>query len=130
MTFDSIYKSDFAVLEERQWPFTFYPRTDQLPVLLRALNLEFKNALPWMLTRLDHRGSDYDKCALWHASLLFCTLHARRSDRLLLLGLLDRAFITRLAIAQQITEHTERGARHHFRFFAGQDWFDEIRLSG
>jgi len=56
LPFESIYRQDFQVVEQRQGNVTLYPHTDQLPVLLRALNLEFYGALPDRVARVDHRG--------------------------------------------------------------------------
>ncbi|MSU64394.1 MAG: hypothetical protein EXS31_18725 [Pedosphaera sp.] len=44
--FQSIYRNDFEVVEERDGKFTRYPHESQLPILLRALNLEFYGGLP------------------------------------------------------------------------------------
>ena len=44
--FESIYREQFEVVEERHGHVSLYPHTDQLPLLLRALNLEFLGGLP------------------------------------------------------------------------------------
>ena len=42
LPFNSKYLPDFQVVEEREGNISRFPHTDQLPKLLRALNLEFR----------------------------------------------------------------------------------------
>jgi len=130
-TFQSSYKPEFEVVEQREGKLRLYPHTEQLPVLLRALNLEFYGRLPARLARLDARGSAFDKITLRNAALLFCAyVNASREDSLRLMALPDRDLVTRIALVQQITQEHRRGLVHEFRFFAGEDFFTDIFLSG
>ena len=130
-TFQSNYKTEFEVVEQRDGKLRLYPHTEQLPVLLRALNMEFYGGLPARLARLDARGSGFDKIALRNAALLFCAeINASRKDSLRLMALPDRDLVYRIALVQQITEDHRRGLAHEFRFYAGEDFFTEIFLSG
>jgi hypothetical protein len=131
LPFDSDYRPNFEVLEQRDGPLTFFPRTDQLPLLLRALNLEFYNALPGYIARVDHRADGFHKIMRKEAALMFCSaFNAVRTDRLRLLELLDPDCVSRVTIVQQIVEDTTRGRLYRFRFYGGPDFFPEIRLSG
>ena len=51
--FQSSYLQDFVILEERHGNRTLYPRTDQLPLLARALRLEFHSMLPHRIARVS-----------------------------------------------------------------------------
>ncbi len=129
--FDSIYRQDFEVLEERRGGVVRYPHTEQLPLLLRALNLEFYGALPGHIARTDRRGDGFHKILLKSAALMFCNvMNAARTDQLRLYPLPDPDLVARVAIVQQITENPGHNPLHHFRFYAGADFFPEIRLSG
>ena len=119
------------MLEERQGKLRLYPHTAQLSLLLRALNLEFYGALPARVARTDQRGDGFHKIILKHAGLMFCSsINAARADQLRLYALHGPDLVTRVAIVQQITEDTPRGPLHRFKFYAGPDFFQEIRLSG
>ncbi len=129
--FQSIYRVDFEVVEEREGRTTFYPHRSQLPLLLRALNLEFYGALPGRIGRVDVRADVINKIVLRRTALMFCSsVNGARTDQLRLFALLNPDFVTKVAIVQQITEHTHRGDCHRFCFYAGADFFPEIRLSG
>ena len=129
--FASIFRPNFEVVEERHGKVRRYPHTDQLPLLHRALDLEFKNALPGRIARTDKRGDGFHKNLLKHAGLAFCSLfNAARPDRLLLKALPDPDLVTRVTVVQHITEDTRRGALHRFKFYGGADFFTEIRISG
>jgi hypothetical protein len=131
LPFQSDYRQAFEVVEQRQGNVRLYPHTEQLPLLLRALNFEFYRALPPRLARVDHRGDAFHKIALKTAGLMFCAhINASRLDLLRLLSLPDPDLVVRVSIVQQITEDTPRGACHRFRFYAGDDFFPEIYLSG
>lgn len=131
LPFDSIYRPDFEVVEQRQGKTTFFPHTDQLPALLRAINLEFYGALPPRLARTDHRASDYQKLTLKLAAILFAGgRNAHRTDGLRLFFLADRQLVAKVSIVQQITRETRQGPLHHFRFYAGPDLFPECYLNG
>jgi hypothetical protein len=101
--FDSIYRQDFEVLEERRGDVVRYPHTEQLPLLLRALNLEFNGALPGHISRTDRRGDGFHKILLKSAALMFCNvMNAARTDKLRLYPLPDPDLVARVAIVQQI----------------------------
>jgi hypothetical protein len=42
----------------------------------------------------------------------------------------DADLVTRASIVQQVSEDTPLGRTHRFRFYGGEDFFPEIRLSG
>jgi len=129
--FQSIYRPDFVVVEERRGRARLYPHTEQLPNLHRALNLEFLNALPDHIARTDKRGNGFQKNLLKHAGMTFCNLfNAVRTDGLHLQSLPDADLVTRLTVAQQVTEETRRGVRHRFNFYGGENFQPDIRISG
>ncbi|MBA4148997.1 MAG: hypothetical protein H0X66_12845 [Verrucomicrobia bacterium] len=131
LPFDSIFRSNFEVVEQRQGKVRFYPHTTQLPLLLRALNLEFYNSLPPRIARVDHRGSAFDKIVLRESALIFCgIINGARKDDVQLFFLPDRNLVTKLAIVQQVTEEDPRGVFHRFRFYAGENFFPEIYANG
>lgn len=129
--FDSIYKPDFEVVQERRGAITYYPHTAQLPHILRALNLEFYHALSPRVARADRRANGFDKLMLKSAALIFCNaINAARKDNVRLFRLLDPDLVAKVSIVQQITESHPLGQAHRFRFYAGDDFFPEIYLSG
>ena len=54
--FQSIYRPEFEVVGQQLGNQRLYPHTDQLPLLWRALNLEFYGALPGHIARTDKRA--------------------------------------------------------------------------
>jgi hypothetical protein len=129
--FQSIYRPDFEVVEQRVGRVSYYPHTEQLPLLLRALNLEFLSGLPGGIARVDRRADGFHKILRYHAVLTYCcNLNVARTDQVRLLHLFDPDLVARVSIVQQITESQPLGRVHRFRFYAGADWFPEIRLSG
>jgi hypothetical protein len=131
LPFDSHYREGYEVVEERHGRTRLYPHTQQLPIILRALNLEFHTALPGKIARVDKRGDGYHKCLRDHAGRLFCSaVNVARKDDLRLHCILDRDMVARISIVQHITEEDPRGATHRFRFYAGEDFFPEILLNG
>jgi hypothetical protein len=129
--FDSIYRPDFEVVEERQGKVHYYPHTEQLPLLWRALDLEFKRALPGHVARVDKRGDGLHKCMLHQAALFFCSsFNKARTDGLCLFALVDAALVAHVTLVQQVTETHPLGRVHRFRFFAENDFVPEIHLSG
>ena len=129
--FQSIFRPDFEVVEERQGHCRLYPHTAQLPLLHRALNLEFLGALPGHIARVDKRADGFHKIMLRRAALMFTGLiNDARTDQLRLYAMPDADRVTRLAIAQQITENTPLGRVHRFRFYGPDGFFPEVRLSG
>lgn len=131
LPFDSIYRSNFEVVEQRDGKVSYYPHNAQLPILHRALTQEFRAALPPRIARVDHRGSAFDKIVLRESALMFCNIvNAARSDDVRLFFLPDRDLVTRLAVVQQITEENRKGRFHRFRFYAGENFSPEIRANG
>lgn len=131
LPFQSIYKANFEVVEERDGRFTLYPHHEQLPALLRALNLEFYGGLPGRIARVDARDGGFNKIVLKTAALMFCTgTNAARPDGLHLYPLADANLVSKITIVQQITESTRRGRCHRFRFYGGPEFHPEICLNG
>ena len=129
--FQSIYKTQIEVVEERHDAVRLYPHTEQLPVLLRALNLEFLGGLPGHIARVDKRADGYHKILRRMAALMFCSsMNGARQDRLRLFELTDMDLVARVSIVQQITVESKQGPLHWFRFYAGADFVPEILLSG
>lgn len=129
--FQSIYREEYEVVEQKLGNLSLYPHSDQLPVLLRAIRLEFLGSLPGRIARVDKRADGFHKIILRHAALMYAaTLNAARADRLRLYELPDYDLVTRVCIVQQISEDTPLGRTHRFRFYGGDDFFPEIRLSG
>lgn len=119
------------MVEQRIGNITYYPHTEQLPQLHRALNLEFLGALPGRIARVDKRADGFHKILLRHAGLYYSTMiNAARTDGLLLYSLPDADLVTRLVIVQQIMEDTPLGRVHRFRFYGPEGFFPEVRLSG
>jgi hypothetical protein len=131
LPFQSPYRQAFEVVEQRQGPLRLYPHTDQLPLVLRALNLEFYGGLPGYIARVDERGDGFHKILLKEAAGGFCSLvNGSRKDELRLFSLLDPDLVCRVTIVQQMTCDTSRGPIHSFRFYGGEDFFPEIYLAG
>ena len=129
--FQSIYRENFEVLEQRTGNVSHYPRSDQLPFLLRAINLEFHGGLPDRIAHADRRADGFHKIMRYHAALMFCAyLNRARHDRLRLFHVFDRDLVAHVSIVQHITESRPLGRLHRFRFYAGENFFEEIRLSG
>jgi hypothetical protein len=129
--FQSIYREEFEVVEQRLGNTTLYPHTDQLPQLHRALNLEFLNPLPGHIARVDKRADGFHKIMMRRAAMMYCNiLNDARADQVRLYDLPDADRVTRLTIAQQVIENTPLGRVHRFRFYGPDGFFPEIRLSG
>ena len=128
--FRSIYR-DFEVIEQRIGHVCYYPHTEQLPLLLRAINLEFLGGLPDRIAHVDKRADGFHKIIRHHAALLYCaSINRARPDQLRLFQLMDHDLVSRVSVVQQISESHPLGRIHRFRFYAGEDFFPEIRLSG
>jgi hypothetical protein len=129
--FDSALRPNFAVVEQRQGAVSYFPHPDQLPILHRALNLDFRGGLPSGIAKVNARSDGFRKVLLRHAGQYFAYLvHGGRKDGLTLFQLHDRDLLARIAVVQQVTEHARLGACHRFRFYAGADFAPEIYLSG
>jgi len=129
--FDSIYRPGFEVVEERQGKVSRYPHTEQLPLLLRALNLEFYAPLPGHIARTDKRGDGFHKCTLKQAATLFCgVFNKARTDGLRLFALVDADLVARVTLVQQVTEASPLGRAHRFRFYGSNGFFPDIHISG
>jgi hypothetical protein len=130
-SFDSIYRHEYTIVEERHGHTSLFPHTDQLPVISRAINLEFYGALPPSVARVDHRADGFHKIQLMEAASSFCfTLNGARADRLRLYELATNDLVFKICVIQQITEQTKRGPHHRFRFFSGDHFFPDIHLCG
>src|SRR6188768_4106200 len=131
LPFESVYRENFEVVEQRVGKVSIYPHTEQLARLLRALNLEFYGALPARIARVDKRADDFHKIILKHSAMYYAVgVNALRKDKLRLYFLPDGDGVTRIAIIQQVTRHTPIGAAVHFNFYGGEAFSPEIRLSG
>ncbi len=129
--FQSIYRPDFEVVEQRLGNRRLYPHTEQLPLLLRALNLEFYGALPDYIARVDKRADGFRKYLLKNAALLFSAAFNRaRTDGLRLFHLPTPDLVYKITLVQQISEQHPLGLFHRFQFYGGDGFFPEIRLSG
>jgi hypothetical protein len=129
--FQSIYRPEFEVVEQRSGNTHLYPHTEQLPLLLRALNLEFHGGLPDRIARVDHRADGFHKIIRRHAALMYCAcINRARADQLRLFQLPDHDLVARVSIVQHISEDQPLGRLHRFRFYAGENFFPEIYLSG
>ncbi|MCX6900628.1 MAG: hypothetical protein NT105_18260, partial [Verrucomicrobia bacterium] len=130
-SFDSIYRHEYTIVEERHGDVSLFPHTDQLPVISRAINLEFYGALPPSVARVDHRADGFHKAHLMEAASAFCfTLNGSRTDRLRLREMATPDLVFKVVIVQQITEQTRRGPHHRFRFYCGDHFFPDIHLCG
>jgi hypothetical protein len=131
LPFNSIYLSNFEVVEQRVGNFSLFPHTEQLPKLLRALNYTFQVGLPDRIVRVDRRAKDLQKIEKHAAALMFCNqFNAARGDDLRLQALTDKDLVARISIVQQIVEHTSMGQLHRFKFYGGDDFFTDIYLNG
>lgn len=131
LPFHSIYRENFEVVEERQGHVRLFPHTAQLPIIHRALNLEFLGPLPGKLSRLDHRASDFDRIVRKMAALLFTTgFNGSRTDEVRLMPLPDPNRIAQVAVVQHVRKDTRLGLCHRFRFYAGPGFCPEILLNG
>ena len=113
---------------------TLYPHTEQLPLLLRALNLEFYGALP------DREGAlgpslatGFHKLVLpYYAAMMFCQ-HLQPHPRRPVAAVRPAGCQPRQQGGHRPANHrgsAARGGCHRFRFYAGKDFFPEILLSG
>jgi hypothetical protein len=129
--FVSRYREDFQVVEERRRNTTLYPHTEQLPLLWRALNLEFTHPLPDRIARTDHRGDMLRKMMLDDAVHIFCThVNRDRADAVRLFHYRTPELVSKISIIQHIKESDPRGAVHRFRFYVGNDFVPDIHLNG
>ena len=120
LPFDSDY-ADKNVVEQRIGDKLYYPHSDQLPELHRALVLEFRTGLPGYIARVDRRGSDFDKLMLYTAVTMFCChANANRPDQIRLHPHLDEQMVAGISICQREREiDREHGILNRFRFFTG-----------
>ena len=129
--FQSIYREEFEVVEQKLGNVSLYPHTDQLPVLHRAINLEFLGALPGYITRIDKRADDFHKILMRYASMMYSlNLNSARADRLRLYAMPDNDLVYRLTVVQHMIEAEPLGRVHRFRFYGPNGFIPEIRLSG
>jgi hypothetical protein len=119
------------VVEERHGKVSLFPHTEQLPKLLRALNLEFYSALPDRIARVDKRADGFHKVMLKRAAMFYCGGFNRgRKDNLRLMAFQDADLVTKVALVQQIAEDRPLGKMHRFRFYGRDGFFPDIHLSG
>ena len=129
--FQSKYLRDFAVVEERHNGLCLFPATEQLPLLSRAIDEEFKAGLTTRLAATDGRGDSWRKLQLWKASTAFCSfLNSGRPDHLHVQPFYTPEFVTQIAVVQHITKAEAGGNRHWFRAFRGDAFLPDIYLSG
>src|ERR1051325_875431 len=129
--FDSIYRADYEVVEQREGNTSLYPHTGQLPVLARAMDLEFHGALPPRIARVDARADGFHKILLAHSAMLFCgAVNGSRNENLRLIHLPTPDLVTRVAVVQQLTTTTPRGLCHRSRFYTRDGFLPDIHLSG
>lgn len=129
--FKSIYRDNIRVVEERRGNLTLFPHTDQLPMLYRALNLEFLGGLPGRIARVDARADDYHKLLRYVAAFNFCTLiNGDRSDEVRLLPMFTPDKVATPAIVQQISESSRDGRSHWFRFYGETGFLPDVHLMG
>lgn len=129
--FQSNYRPDFEVVEQRDGNRRLFPHTSQLPLLSRAINLEFYGPLPPRIARADHRADGSHKIMLHTAAMMFCNgINGARTDGLHLFSLPNTDLATKVTVVQQVTESARLGSLHSFRFYCGTDFFPEIHLSG
>jgi len=129
--FQSIYRENFEVVEQRLGKQRLFPHTEQLPLLIRALNLEFYGALPGHIARVDNRADGFHKYLLRSATMMFTGVFNRvRTDELRLCHMPTSDLVSKVALVQQVSESHPLGLFHRFRFYGGDGFFPEIRLSG
>lgn len=122
---------DKHVVENRVGDKSYFPHEGQLADILKALTIEFRGGIPDRISRVDRRGLDFDKMQLHLAAVMFCNyINAKRADKIVLHPLVNADRVAKIAIAQEITERTENGNLHWFKFYAGQDFFTELHLNG
>jgi hypothetical protein len=131
LPFHSDFLKNFEVVEERRGNVRLFPHTEQLPKLLRALNMEFFLPLPPKIGCVDPRADGFHKLLLSQAAIAYCScINAARPDSLQIHALTDYDGVCRVTRVQQKTEETPRGKIHEFRFYGGDDFFPEVYLSG
>lgn len=129
--FASPYLRDFEVLEERREGRRLFPRTDQLPVLSKAINREFEQGLTTRLANTDERANTWRKLQLSEAVQGFCSIiNAARPDHLHVCPYHTPTLLTRVAVVQHISETGPDGLAHRFRFFADDDFLPDVFLAG
>jgi hypothetical protein len=128
--FDSDYLRDFFVADFRLGDEVHYPHYAQLPKLWRALNMEYTTFLPPRISRADHRASDLVKIMRSISTDYFCgAFNGKRSDGIVVVCLHDRNLVAQIAIVQHIQRSTNMGTVNSFKFFAGDDFFQEVYLN-
>lgn len=131
LPFQSNYRQSFQVVEERRGDVSLYPHTEQLPLISRALNLEFYGALPDRIARTDHRGDMFRKMALSKGAHIFCShIHRDRPDDILIFHYKTPELVSKVAIVQHIKESSPRGLTHRFRLFSGTEFLPDMHLNG
>ena len=126
------YLEDITLVEEILPDGTrLFPHTGQLPMISKAVDKEFFEALPRHLAITDHRGDSRRKYTLHDLATSFCYLaNACRKDDLLLLPVFRRDLVARVAIAQRRDKPEAKGVSHSFHLFAEGAFFPDIYMSG
>ncbi|MCG3150303.1 MAG: hypothetical protein PCFJNLEI_03786 [Verrucomicrobiae bacterium] len=129
--FESKYLRDFAVVEERRGQLRLFPATEQLPLLSKAIDAEFKAGLTERLAHTDARANGFRKHQLAEIALFFCTVANRaRPDHLHIQPYYTPDLLTQIAVVQQITEVGVGGNRHWFRYFYRDAFLPDVFLCG
>ena len=131
LNFQSNYRRDFMVVEQRKGDTTYFPHTDQLPILASAITREFQAGLSNYIVKTDVRGDDFRKVLLHEACHEFCHFkNAARQDKVNLFWLTNPDKLTDVAIAQKVTRTSKHGRMHRFRFYLGGKYFQEVYMNG
>ena len=119
------------VVEQRKGDTTYFPHTDQLPILASAITREFQAGLSNYIVKTDVRGDDFRKVLLHEACYEFCHFkNAARQDKVNLFWLTNPDKLTDVAIAQKVTRTSKHGRMHRFRFYLGGKYFQEVYMNG
>jgi hypothetical protein len=126
------YLEDIALVEEILPDGTrLFPHTGQMPLVSKAVDREFLEALPRHYAITDQRGDDQRKIGLHHLAGTFSIIiNACRQDELLLLAVYRRDCVTRIAALQRVAQPQPKGTHHTFHLYVEGRRFPDIFLSG
>jgi hypothetical protein len=131
LPFKSIYRENFEVVEQRQGRESRFPHDTQLPIIWRALDMEFRDGLPGRFARVDHRADGFHKIVRRTCAMIYCLgFNGARADGVRLMPLPDEHLVHQVMVVQQITRESRLGRSHRFRFYGGPDFQPEVRLAG
>lgn len=129
--FKSIYRENFEVVEQRRGREARFPHDEQLPIIWRALDMEFRDGLPGRFARVDHRADGFHKIVRRSGAMIYCMgFNGARADGVRLIALPDEHLVHQIMVVQQITQESRQGAAHSFRFYGGPNFQPEVRLAG